>query len=706
MQTWVVDSSNIPLDELDGFDASLLHRTPAIERFLDKDNQETLAIVGPKGFGKTLLILAKRAQLSHDGAITLPRNASVDKPMGDAPTLAAAQIEHIMAHRAFWKNIWLMAFMVCAAKEHKNHLQTIEQLRCSEVISCLKEAITNTPSYFLKRFLRILPAQYYALVEDIDEIEPLFRNIHSPTYIFLDNVDEMFDIHLQNGDDFRNPSHGIRRNQFWHSAQIGAFEAARHLSRINSHVRIYCSIRKEALEEGLRHDAQALQTRGACLILEYSALDLKTILIKNIEAEKTSLLVSPKEKDHFRRWVGKSAATLEHDVTGDTEELPDYIIRHTLRRPRDVVFIGRAISQLSLADRKSAKIKNAVNEAAAGIARDYLVECRPHLSGFDSEILFDLLETNVLDRSDIKSITERYRALYAGKYHGAENDAEHVFRTLYRIGLLGYVRRSTYDSNYIQTFRSPGGPVIVEDEKLPQSDYYLVHPILSDLIRAKFRLDYARNRNRMNIIEPDRIWRMDTDGHFVIHGDIVGYSKVMNTAGIAELSQHLARLARDVGAIVRGQEFTAGDSFLLVDQNPKKLFSAAHELLKGLLDLEPALDISFGADYGVITHRKDTQDGTPRWHGMPLQISERIRKSAEPGEIIFTNELVQRLAQLKFEIEDATHIGTINVAKDRSEPEFRDVWRYSIKEQGIPPCFKPMKVKPKNKTKRFGDPES
>lgn len=686
MQTWVVDAFNIPIDEVDAFETSLLHRTPAIERFLADDNRQSHVVVGPKGFGKTLLIRAKRVKLMHDGIVTLPRNSPVDKPVGNTPIFSQDQLRHILSDRAYWSNVWLCAFVICFIKEHKSFTEKTSTLRCHEVRRCLTTPNMTSPSDMLKAFLRLIPAEYFQLVEDIDAMMPSFRAIHSSTYMFLDNVDEFFDIHLSSTREVRPAVHGLRKREFWHSAQIGAVDAARELTRINSHVRVYCSIRKEALEEAIRNDTQALQIRGACLELEYSHSDLRAILIKNIEAEGDNFVVDRKAADPFERWVGADGAGLEHDITGDIETIADYIIRHSLGRPRDVIFIGRYIAQLAPRDRTPARIKDTVNAAAAVIARDYMAECRPHLSGFDPDLLFPLIESNVLCRDDIDALTVRYADAYAEKYSGDSEDTCEVFTTLYRLGLLGYV--SLERSKRVQVFRNPGGPVVVQSESLPNAEQYLIHPVLSDLIKAKLPAEYARNLNRMNIIAPGRSWRMDSDGYFVVQGDIVGFSETMGAAGYPEFVERFRRLAREAGGSLQCYEVAEGDGIMFADQNPKKVIGAAHFLLQELLKFEPSRSVRFGGDYGVMVVTKAKKGRSASGIGMPLQIAARARGHADPGELWITGEFRGRMAVLGLELAGMREIGEVNISKTAETPRNRILWSLPL-GGSEPPLVKP-----------------
>src|SRR5512132_2128621 len=82
MRAWTVDADDIRVAE--DFDESLLHRTPEIDGFLRSDRDDTFTVIGTKGFGKTLLLKAKRILYQQEGrAVCLPAGVLLDKPIGD-----------------------------------------------------------------------------------------------------------------------------------------------------------------------------------------------------------------------------------------------------------------------------------------------------------------------------------------------------------------------------------------------------------------------------------------------------------------------------------------------------------------------------------------------------------------------------------------------------------------------------------------------
>src|SRR4029450_9437055 len=82
MRAWTVDADDIHVAE--DFDESFLHRTPEIDSFLSPDRDDKFIVIGTKGFGKTLLLKAKRILYQQDRrAACLPTGSLLDKPIGD-----------------------------------------------------------------------------------------------------------------------------------------------------------------------------------------------------------------------------------------------------------------------------------------------------------------------------------------------------------------------------------------------------------------------------------------------------------------------------------------------------------------------------------------------------------------------------------------------------------------------------------------------
>ncbi len=110
MRAWTIDADDIRVAE--DFDESLLHRTPEIEGFLTPGRDDKFIVIGTKGFGKTLLLKAKRILYQRDGQTTcLPIGNLLDKPIGDK-IFSRESIAFFAASPLPWSKVWLTAIGV------------------------------------------------------------------------------------------------------------------------------------------------------------------------------------------------------------------------------------------------------------------------------------------------------------------------------------------------------------------------------------------------------------------------------------------------------------------------------------------------------------------------------------------------------------------------------------------------------------------
>src|SRR5690242_11821270 len=123
MRAWTVDADDIRV--ADDFDESLLHRTPEIDAFLNSSRDDKFVIIGTKGFGKTLLLKAKRILYQREGrAACLPTGALLDKPIGDK-IFSRELLAFFVVSPLPWSKIWLTAISLATLK----HLGAVADLR-------------------------------------------------------------------------------------------------------------------------------------------------------------------------------------------------------------------------------------------------------------------------------------------------------------------------------------------------------------------------------------------------------------------------------------------------------------------------------------------------------------------------------------------------------------------------------------------------
>jgi len=126
--------------------------------------------------------------------------------------------------------------------------------------------------------------------------------------------------------------------------------------------------------------------------------------------------------------------------------------------------LGRALSDLSPSERGHVeRFRTTVTENAAGIAREYANEIQPYIGAIDLELLFTLIDRNVLRAVDLERIYHAYDAA------AAPPEPAHVFCMLFRAGLLGWVDVDLARHLPVQKFLLPGERAFTHTDALPEA---------------------------------------------------------------------------------------------------------------------------------------------------------------------------------------------------------------------------------------------
>src|SRR5262245_40869394 len=381
MKPWVVDAKDIEPEDLDQSRGQLLHLNNQIADFLDPATTEEELVIAPKGFGKTLLLKAKRQSMRERYRTILPERALVDKPSANPDLMSHREYGSVRQTEAYWKALWSIALTLAVEK----HLAICPGLSGPLEKAVRNENLRSACDLFTNLLALSRDAYFTAFRDYVTQLLPAFRRIHTSVAMFIDNIDEYFEDFLASdlidGDEER----GIYRS-YWHFAQVGIALAARDLHAINNHVKIFASIRKEVFQRTFLGNPLGLQLAGSALDLQYSREDLLEIIRKNIEVERKRSLVESHAKDPWAGFFGHPAATIGHHGTVDERAVVAFWTRHAFHRPRDVVFIGRDLAEIAPGRRTRDTVRQQITRSAALIAQGVITEMSPHLPKFDREI--------------------------------------------------------------------------------------------------------------------------------------------------------------------------------------------------------------------------------------------------------------------------------------------------------------------------------
>jgi len=643
MRAWTVDADDIRV--ADDFDESLLHRTPEIDSFLTPDRDDKFIVIATKGFGKTLLLKAKRILYQRDGRSgCLPTGNLLDKPIGDK-IFGREALAFFAASALPWSKLWLAAIAMAALK----HVGAVDRLRVSPRLAGLidDDRLHSVIDHFV-RLLDFTPSELQRCATDTDgHLVPRLRALTSPLAIFIDGVDEYFNKHVENRGESPSVTGELSPN-VWYFAQLGLVEVAYQLRRINHHLKVFAAVRKEAYSRLPQRTAMSQQFRGSAVDIVYSQESLREIFINNIRLLKADRMVLPERwRTHpLDAFLGRPHVT--HTYTLEDEEVFDYVCRHTLLRPRDLMTIGERLSALRPEERRDEyRLKEGVNLAATEIAFEYLAEIAPHLGDLDLDEFLRRLPGHILTREEAERLFEEHNAA------GGGGEAKHVFCALYRAGLIGYVHHDRVRGEAVQRFLRPGEATLEPDGVLPRATHYLVHPVLSDVI-GRSNPAYLQRIDRVNIVGYGRAWReTESSDHTlraerwcVLKADVHGFGTLMRSGVDAPVRKALEDGVKKwaQGAIIT--ETRGGDAIMIVHDDPVALAQMARQIMDDVYQAPGQPRLRMALHYGEVQTRQRVGDlETVIAGGDAILCAARVEPHVEPGQIWATEEFRDELAR-------------------------------------------------------------
>lgn len=677
MRAWTVDADDIQV--ADDLSTRELHQTPGIEAFLSPQRSDKFVVVATKGFGKTLLLKAKRVAV-QERAVCLPQDSLLDKPVGDK--VFSADMAALYDTVEPWSNVWLIAIALATLKR----LDMVEDLHVSGRLHALvaDRSLRSVIDHFVN-LLDLPRSELFRCVNDTNNrLVPRLRTIATPVAIFIDSIDEYFNKHIKHRS-ARTSDTGLLSPNVWYHSQMGLVQVAYELRRITHHLKVFVSVRKEAFAKFTEQTSMVQQYRGCAVDISYSKASLKEIFVSNIRREKEKNLCAPRQlrTDPIVAFVGRRSVT--HSYTGEEEDVFDYMYRHTLQRPRDLMTLGQRLAELPPEERGTeARLKVVVNQGATEIVEEYLNEISPYIGDIDLLRVFALLPSHILPGERIGELQERYHAVTLA---AGGTPHEHVFGLLFKAGLLGCIHHDVVSGARVQRFLLPGDQTLDRIGELPPSSHYLVHPILAEIVTS-CSAEYARSIDAVNVVGNGRPWRERGESTLgresavcVLKADVKEFGRLMETPETGDaVREALRKAVADHAAQCLFSEVSDGDAVLIVHDEPNAVVNVALRLSEDLFEAPGHPQLRIAIDHGAV-RLDDTGDGRLAVvGGEPLRRVARIEPHVEPGEIWGTDEF--RLAlearasryqavPIAFDDRERHPTGAVNVRKHAGEG---DIW--------------------------------
>jgi class 3 adenylate cyclase len=643
MRAWTVDADDIRVAE--DFDEALLHRTPEIDSFLDPNRDDKFIVIGTKGFGKTLLLKAKRILYQREGrAACLPAGNLLDKPIGDK-IFSREAIGFFATSSLPWSKVWLAAIALTVLK----HLGRASGLEVHRRLGALiaDEHLLGVVDHFV-RLLELSPSDLQRCAIDTDgHLVPRLRSIQTPVAIFIDGVDEYFNKHIE-GARTRASVTGQLSPSVWYYSQLGLVEVAYQLRRVNHHLKVFAAVRKEAYARLPHTTVMSQQYRGSAVDIGYSIESLREIFINNIRLEKSDRMVRAGRVRTAPLEAFFGRATITHTYTREEEDVFDYVCRHTLLRPRDLMTVGQRLAMLRPEERADQeRVKVIVNQAATDIAHEYLAEIAPYVGELGLAGFLRRIPRHILTREKVEELFREHTAADGGL------EEKHIFCALYRVGLLGAVHHDWVRGQVVQRFLRPGEGTLEPDGVLPRATHYFVHPALSDVI-GRMNPSYLDDLEQDTIIGYGRPWqetdRLDGPDNArklcVLKGDVHGFGGLMlegNSAPVIKaLNEAVSRWAKE--AIYA--DVGAGDAVLIVHEDAAALAQIARHIMDEVYRAPGHARLRIALHHGEVRLRWQQPKPVPMISGGEAILrASRVEPFVEPGQIWATEEFRERLSQ-------------------------------------------------------------
>jgi hypothetical protein len=451
-------------------------RTPSVDTFLETNDKRYL--VGPKGSGKTLVLLRKAIDMRNKGnTVCIPSEPNRPVDRLDAAEHVGQKFFYTIndpdKRNLAWTTVWKHSILRSILHHVKDEISVeggsrLDNDRIDHLIQTNSLGALR-PFHYYRDITHLLDSAPHKTLDKIrDELFQLDQILQYSTenvHVFLDNLDDYYEL----------------EPDLWMQSMYGQFRAVREISLAHRHIHIYTSIRLDVYTQF--QDEMRLQFFDYIAELSYGSRDLLQIFENRILQLDDDLLSEPsaRRNDPWRAFFGEHTQ-IPNEYVGGVETIQDYITRHTLRRPRDLIHVGTILlNQRRQGEFTLGSIRDAVGRAAQDICKQYLAEVRPAFGRSSLDIkrfIANYIPSNVLTPKDIRKITDEYLD-YARDSLGEDNTdfGCEPFEALYDIGLLGVQRRNGGENHYEQFFRQASQGL--EEHILPQSKRYFLHPILS-----------------------------------------------------------------------------------------------------------------------------------------------------------------------------------------------------------------------------------
>ena len=323
---WASDAHQIDIRDLD----EVVFRNRVIDDFLNKHNRTFLS--ASKGLGKTLLLTYKRRLLqdAYRDERTTRESASVffvpeGKPyldfMGDLGGLSSDH-KQLLATLPNTKKCWSFALRLSATSFSPYTMGPEDAGDVSRFPPRMQNWLHGhriEPTLVFKELMSHTVRDINQLLDRTETfLEQKYRAIHHGIFFFVDKADQAI--------------RDLPRDA-WIHVQAGLIEASWDAMNANSHIKIFASIRQEAFAN-YESDIKT-NLFGATATISYSRAELRALL--------DQLTRCYERHNSFKDFI--HIGSVRNPKSLQVEDAFQYLERHSLSRPRDLVIIADELSR-------------------------------------------------------------------------------------------------------------------------------------------------------------------------------------------------------------------------------------------------------------------------------------------------------------------------------------------------------------------------
>jgi predicted phosphodiesterase len=474
----------------------LFIETPLIKDYL-KSSFYYPFLSGIKGIGKSLLLFRKAIFLSKDPdkLVVQSEDQKIFTPSLDfAELVRKAYIWNLIDKEnpqfETWAKLWEWAILKSILSTWIDYLKSSKgsDSKVKVLSDLLQGEQTHDPFESICKFLYSLELGFprkkgFLVLPETSNLRNFVKkhyNYFPKTSLLIDNQDDFFEY---------NPD-------FWINSGYGTFRAIIQISRYTNHrVECFATIRPEIIWE-LKDSQHFPMWESLIFYLKWKDEQLIDLLNKRASRLKRDLLRDPSllKLNPFLAFLGPEFASecqnlfvIRNSSVEDKdpiyEKASDYILRHSLRRPRDLILIANSILNTRKNwDHKDTPnyeiIRIAVDNAASKIiAKGYIEEVRHRWPWGINGNAFLSIE-GFLSRYVRKNILSKFEAVQIQKQFSNDlklSELAHPICQLCAFGLIGWEKKRDNGELY-QYFLTPGEETL---KFIPGDvEWFFVHPIL------------------------------------------------------------------------------------------------------------------------------------------------------------------------------------------------------------------------------------